>query len=333
MINIFFVPAAVARQQCHLRTRLRKMMGGGTINIRAPCKLILWPVTRVVAPCARAILFVLDNAVRLLGPCLIALAFILVTFFTLEILYIRGSDFFILPWGPVWFVMGVYLLINVIVSYYHVVTTGPGNPPIAFGAQQHDIYRICRRCIPGRLRMPRVHHCSACQQCIKRLDHHCPWVNGCIGEENYHYFLVFLMWGVFGSAYTCSALLRPFWLAIIKESESNYGDEFTDRAKDGLTLGFALSAALTVALSLLSCLHIFLVYSNRTTLEFHLQLEVDERLPTIRQTLAKTGVFGWPRLLWAGRAGKLVGLSPCSSGGAFAQGTQEHSVELADNPV
>eukprot|EP01055_Gregarina_sp_Pseudo9_P005561 Gregarina_sp_Pseudo_9__5560@NODE_742_length_2284_cov_155_865033_g698_i0_p2_GENE_NODE_742_length_2284_cov_155_865033_g698_i0NODE_742_length_2284_cov_155_865033_g698_i0_p2_ORF_typecomplete_len220_score1_14DHHC/PF01529_20/1_5e03DHHC/PF01529_20/1_2e32_NODE_742_length_2284_cov_155_865033_g698_i03501009 len=190
--------------------------------------------------------------------------------------------------------------------------------------------------VPSRLRYPRVHHCSACRQCVKRLDHHCPWVNGCIGEENYHYFLAFLMWAVLGSTYTFTALARPFWLAIIKESESDYGDDFTDSAKDSLTLGFALSLALMLALSILSSLHIFLIYSNRTTLEFHLQLDVDERLPTIRQTLGKTGVFKWPRMLWASKADLAEFANSCTPDVLATIGTQsaeEHAIQLAHSPV
>ena len=42
------------------------------------------------------------------------------------------------------------------------------------------------------LRSSRSRHCAICNRCCERFDHHCPWINNCVGMNNHNAFLGFI---------------------------------------------------------------------------------------------------------------------------------------------
>ncbi|OCT93624.1 palmitoyltransferase ZDHHC23 [Xenopus laevis] len=58
------------------------------------------------------------------------------------------------------------------------------------------------------VRPPRSGHCMICGSCIRRLDHHCVWINNCIGSSNHRFFILLLLFFLFTSIYGITMTLN-----------------------------------------------------------------------------------------------------------------------------
>jgi len=55
----------------------------------------------------------------------------------------------------------------------------------------NETHKVCPECIV--VQPKRARHCTICRMCVFKYDHHCPWLNNCIGARNIGVFYCFLL--------------------------------------------------------------------------------------------------------------------------------------------
>jgi palmitoyltransferase ZDHHC9/14/18 len=150
----------------------------------------------------------------------------------------------------------------------------------------------CETC--GTYRPPRSSHCRVCDNCVENIDHHCTYLNTCIGRRNYVPFLVFLSASIVAALYVV-AFTAARLVLMTKPTTYRYprggaaeGYSFRKALEESPVSAvlFVLSLAAAAPLVVLLSYHARLVLRNRSTVEQirintardygeHKQLELD----------------------------------------------------------
>ena len=182
--------------------------------------------------------------------------------------------------------VGLYVLVNW--SYTTAVFTSPGTPESGYSqvpTDANDSYsftvkstgerRFCKKC--HATKPDRTHHCSTCQKCVLKMDHHCPWLATCVGFKNYKAFLLFLIytsvfcWLAFG--------MTACWLWSELFKQIQYDESFTPI---NYVLLCVISGIIGFVLTGFTAWHIYLACNGQTTIE---RLEKTRYLTPLRNTV------------------------------------------------
>ncbi|CAG8960850.1 hypothetical protein HYFRA_00002387 [Hymenoscyphus fraxineus] len=185
-------------------------------------------------------------------------------------------------------IIGAILVILPYVLLYASAASDPGYLTPLNHSHEMSLYpydftifdpgNTCHTC---RLLKPaRSKHCSICKHCISRMDHHCIFINNCVGYNNIHWFLLLLFFTatlISYATYVGFSLLDAEILANLS-SWTIYGKGFT--WSEYFTIwAWALQEYTRIGIVTLMCFltgpliwilfgyHIYLIWAGTTTNE------------------------------------------------------------------
>ncbi|CAF4816219.1 unnamed protein product [Pieris macdunnoughi] len=170
----------------------------------------------------------------------------------------------------------LFITLAALTLYYFLqsLLEGPGFVPKGWKPEKEEDVEYLQYCtVCEGFKAPRSHHCKKCGRCVKKMDHHCPWINCCVGHANHGYFSTFLMFAVLGCFHasivlvTClhHAINRVWYLYNGTGQEPMIYLTLTTLLLTLLATGMAVGVVLAVGALLY--FQIRGILSNRTTIE------------------------------------------------------------------
>ncbi|CCD25910.2 palmitoyltransferase PFA3 NDAI_0G01340 [Naumovozyma dairenensis CBS 421] len=150
----------------------------------------------------------------------------------------------------------IYMMQDLVKNYHHNILTKK-----SYTMKRNGRYRLCQTCQVWK--PDRCHHCSTCNKCILKMDHHCPWFAECIGFKNQKFFIQFL---IYCTIYAFVALGLISYQFVNWYKNQNYMNEYIDFT---LLIVGLLAFVISISVLAFSSFSIYQVLKNRTTIEMY----------------------------------------------------------------
>ena len=136
--------------------------------------------------------------------------------------------------------------------------------------KEHYIFELSRNYPICLICCSNIHstskHCKTCDKCIKNFDHHCNWLNNCVGKYNYGYFYLLVFIIIFYCLIISSCGLFLFFKAD-KQRKKNYKLIL-------IIIGSLINFVISLNFISLFSFHSYFIYKGITTYEYILRKEV-----------------------------------------------------------
>uniref|UniRef100_A0A914I9R0 Palmitoyltransferase n=1 Tax=Globodera rostochiensis TaxID=31243 RepID=A0A914I9R0_GLORO len=151
---------------------------------------------------------------------------------------------------------------------YLACMLGPGFSKIGWHPEEDEHWKYFR-------------YCYRCRRCVLLMDHHCPWINNCVGQRNQIYFVKFLFFAIVGSAHAAivltSCLYKVIFAFVLLSNSENeqrqHLQHLPELPIDSIylfifsVLAVGLAYGVVIAVGILLIVQLRSVYLDRTGIE------------------------------------------------------------------
>lgn len=154
---------------------------------------------------------------------------------------------------------------------------GPGYLPLGWTPKEgsktewDQQLQWCETC--KGYKAPRAHHCRKCGRCVMKMDHHCPWINNCVGHYNHGHFSAFLASAVCGCSLASVTLGMSLYYGLNRSWYHFYGTGtepvivFSLWTLLATLFGLGLAIGVVIAVGLLFFFQMRAILRNQTGIE------------------------------------------------------------------
>jgi len=170
------------------------------------------------------------------------------------------------------FYFWVFLILR---NFFKASSLGPGHLKYRWKPADEEDVAYLQYCQPCQgYKAPRAHHCKSCKRCIMKMDHHCPWINNCVGHYNHKSFTLFLTFVVIGCTHlsimmTMCVIDHIMWVEgymLLRDDEDTYL-EMNHILLIFMFFGIGLAIGVTLAVAFLLYYQMKSIARNETGIE------------------------------------------------------------------